>query len=232
MSRSGVCVDLEFIDPVGTVRNSMLPTGSARETFVLGDGRPVDVSVVDAGALYVFARAADLNLTGTESAEQLQNNPSALVALEHLRSMVAHSIGVVDAVSDATAHSPDVPKLAFVGPPQDYTCSDSAGSVTFASVDLVSRIVSSQSYHRAYAVTGAIATAVAAVVSGSVVHEAFGKDVQSGIHGVRIGHPSGIMTCAIESSLTGRTLHIPRAGIMRTARRIMQGSVVVPNSCY
>ncbi|MGI9262950.1 MAG: PrpF domain-containing protein, partial [Woeseiaceae bacterium] len=69
MSNSGVCVDLDFLDPVGTVRKTLLPTGSARDTFALGDGRSVDVSVVDAGALYVFARAADLGLTATESAQ-------------------------------------------------------------------------------------------------------------------------------------------------------------------
>lgn len=232
MSNSGVCIDLDFIEPVGTVCNTLLPTGSPRETFVLGDGRSVDVSVVDAGALYVFARAADLGLTAAESAEQLHSKPAALVALEHLRSMVAHSIGLVDSVSDATSHSPDVPKLAFVGPPQNYGCNDKSGSIASEKIDLVSRIISSQNYHRAYAVTGAIATAVAAAVPGSVVNEALGKDLCSGVHGIRIGHPSGVMTCAIESRQTGGTLHIPQAGIMRTARRIMQGNLVVPNSCY
>lgn len=232
MSNSGVCVDLDFIDPVGTVRNTMLPTGSPRETYVLGDGRSVDVSVVDAGALYVFARASDFDLTATESAAQLQSNPAALVALEHLRSMVAHNIGIVDSASDAISHSPDVPKLAFVGPPQNYDFNDHSGSITSDKIDLVSRIVSSQNYHCAYAVTGAIATAVAAAVPGSVVNEAIGRDLHSGVHGVRIGHPSGVMTCAIESrQLDGRLL-IPRAGIMRTARRIMQGNVIVPNSCF
>jgi len=232
MSNSGVCVDLDFLEPVGTVGKVLLPTGSARDTFVLGDGRSVDVTVVDAGALYVFARAADLGLTATESAQQLNADPSALVTLEHLRGMVAHSIGLVGSVSDATRLTPDVPKLAFVGLPQDYRCSDNSAQVESGDVDLVSRIVSSQNYHRAYAVTGAIATAVAAVVPGSVVNDIYDREVTAGVHDIRIGHPSGTVTCAIECSYPDNRLNIQRAGLMRTARRIMQGSLVVPNHCF
>lgn len=232
MSNSGVCVDLDFLEPIGTVGDALLPTGSVRDTFVLGDGRSVDVTVVDAGALYVFACAADLGLTATESAQQLNGDPSALVALEHLRAMVAHSIGLVGSVSDATCLSPDVPKLAFVGPAQDYQCSDNSVLIESGDIDLVSRIVSSQNYHRAYAVTGAIATAAAAAVSGSVVNDVLGSEFFTGVHTVRIGHPSGIVSCAIECHKSDSGLDVPRAGLMRTARRIMQGNVVVPNHCF
>ena len=221
MSGTGVCVDLDFIGPVGTVQDTLLPTGSARDTFVLGDGRSVDVSVVDAGALYVFARATDLELTGGETAEDLQANPSALISLEHLRSMVAETVGLVDSAADALKKTPDVPKLAFVGPPGGRD-----------DVDLLSRIVSSQNYHQAYAVTGAIATSVAAAVPGSVVEEAIGRSIPAGIRKIRIGHPSGVMKCRFENLMGGAVPMISRAGVMRTARRVMQGAVIVPNACF
>ena len=232
MSNTGVCIELDFMDPVGTVQNSLLPTGNATETVVLDDGRSVSVSVVDAGALYVFVRAKDLDLTATETIDELQSDPAILEALEEIRSTVAYRIGLVDSVADATQLTPDVPKLAFVAAPRDYQSSSGNGSIEATNIDLVSRIVSSQNCHRAYAVTCAIATAVAASVPGSTVHEAVGRDLVAGIHEIRIGHPSGTLTCRFENRASIGIPDIPRAGLMRTARRIMQGKVVVPNSCY
>jgi 2-methylaconitate cis-trans-isomerase PrpF len=232
MSNTGVCVDLDFMDPVGTVRNALLPTGNAKEIVTLADGRSVNVSVVDAGALYVFVRAKDLDLTATESAVELHGNPSVLDVLETIRATVAHRIGLVDSVADAKQVTPDVPKLAFVGSPKSYQSSNGSGPVDACDIDLVSRIVSSQNYHRAYAVTGAIATAVAAAVPGSIVQETMAKVLALGTHAIRIGHPSGTMTCRIENSASSGNPDILKAGVMRTARRIMQGTVTVPNSCY
>jgi 2-methylaconitate cis-trans-isomerase PrpF len=232
MSETGVCVDLDFIDPVGTVKNSLLPTGHPRERVILDDDRAVDVSVVDAGALYVFVRAKDLGMSACETAEELLRNSSILDVLEAIRSTVAYRLGLADAVANATRLTPDVPKLAFVGSPGTYQPSNSSTPIDAESIDLVSRIVSSQNHHRAYAVTGAIATAVAATVSGSVVQEVIGKDLLAGSHEIRIGHPSGMMTCRVENRPLDGNPEIPRAGVMRTARRIMQGSVIVPNSCY
>lgn len=232
MSKTGVCVDLDFMAPVGTVRDNLLPTGNAGEIVVLDDGRQVHVSVVDAGALYVFVRAADLGLTATETTDQLRRNPSILEALEIIRCTVAYRTGLVDSVVDATRLTPDVPKLAFVGPPRSYRPCNGATPIDAAGVDLVSRIVSSQNYHSAYAVTGAIATAAAAAVPGSVVQEVVAKDLVAGLHEVRIGHSSGLMICRIENRASVGNPDIPKVGVMRTARRIMQGSVVVPGSCY
>lgn len=232
MSNTGVCVELDFIEPVGTVLNTLLPTGNARDLITLSSGRTVSVSVIDAGALYVFVRARDLGLTATETTEELQRNPATLEALEALRSEVANRIGLVDSASDATRLTPDIPKLALVGPSQDYRPANGSTFIEASSIDLVGRIVSSQNYHRAYAVTGAIATAVAAAVPGSTVQEAVGKDLKAGINAIRIGHPSGTLNCKLENRTLLGNLDIPRVGLMRTARRIMQGAVVVPNSCY
>jgi len=232
MSNTGVSVDLDFIEPVGTVLNTLLPTGSARETVILGDDCSVEISVVDAGAPYVFVRASDLDLTATETTDELQRNPEVAEALERIRSIVAHEIGLVELVADATLRSPDVPKLAFVGPSANHQCSNESASVDAAGIDLVSRIVSSQNYHAAYAVTGAIATAVAAAVPGSVVAEVICKDLPPGVNRIRIGHPSGVMTCRVENQGPAESPDIRCAGLTRTARRIMQGSVVIPNSCF
>jgi len=229
MPDTGTCVDLDFLNPVGSYQSLLLPSGNVRETIQFGDGRSVDISVVDAGALYVFVKASDLGLTGTETSEQLQNEPGASDLLEHLRAEAARMTGLVESTADAALVSPDVPKLAFVGAAVSYDCDASSTRIASDSIDVVSRIISSQKYHKAYAVTGAIATAAAASIEGSVVHEAVGKSTSSGLQEVRIGHPSGVLACEVESNKSAGTHEIALARIKRTARRVSQGTVFVPS---
>jgi len=229
MPDTGACVDLDFLEPVGAAQSLLLPTGNERETIRLENGKPAEVSVVDAGALYVFVRAQDLGLTATETAEQLQDVPGAMDQLEQIRAKVAEMLELVESAADATLATPDVPKLAIVGPAAGYRFSASADRAKKESIDLVGRIVSSQKYHKAYAVTGAIATAVAATIEGSTVHEAVGRRSGTGLQEVRIGHPSGVMSCAVEMHVSDGNYVIPRARIRRTARQVMQGTVFVPS---
>jgi len=228
MPDTGACVDLDFIEPVGASQNLLLPTGNAKDTISLNDGRPVDVSVVDAGALYVFVKAANLGLTASETSEQLASASGVFDDLEFLRSATAEMLGLVDAAADATSLSPDVPKLAIVGPPVGYQCSDSEVNVPAGECDLVSRIISSQKYHKAYAVTGAIATAAAATIDGSTVHEVAGRNGRGDLHEIRIGHPSGVVACAVKTRTLSGKHDIEFARVKRTARRVSEGVVFVP----
>jgi len=56
MIDTGSCVHLNFLDPVGTVQDKLLPTGNARELVRLPSGAKVAISIVDAGAMYVKCR--------------------------------------------------------------------------------------------------------------------------------------------------------------------------------
>jgi 2-methylaconitate cis-trans-isomerase PrpF len=82
--------------------------------------------------------------------------------------------------------------------------------------------------HQAYAVTAGVATAVAAMLPGSLVHAMCDpKAVETG-H-IRIGHPSGVMR--VEATIcvgADGAPAISRVAIERTARRIMDGFVYVP----
>jgi 2-methylaconitate cis-trans-isomerase PrpF len=228
MTESGTTVQLDFIDPVGTVQGELLPTGNARDSVRMPDSTMVDVSIVDAGAMYVFVRAVDLGLSAVESGKQMQSLTASMEALEYIRATAAKMLGLIDDISEAIRVTPDVPKLAFVGPAASYHVDGETCRVDANSVDLVSRIVSSQKYHNAYAVTAAIATAAAASVNGSTVHEAIGYDLDRGLQRIRIGHPTGVMECAVEIGELSENPTIPRARITRTARRIMEGIVFIP----
>jgi len=94
-------------------------------------------------------------------------------------------------------------------------------------VDLLARMMSMGTLHRSYAVSGAVATAGAAMIPGTVVSDlipetARGRDL------LRIGHPGGVIDVgAVIECRAGRYIY-REAVLGRTARRLMEGRVLVP----
>jgi 2-methylaconitate cis-trans-isomerase PrpF len=86
-----------------------------------------------------------------------------------------------------------------------------------------------QVMHKTYAGSGAICTGVAAKVEGTIPYEMARKETR-GQRVFRIGHPSGIMPVECETERRSNTYDIKRAAIGRTARRIMDGFVYVPQT--
>jgi hypothetical protein len=219
---TGARIDLEYFDPVGTTSGKLLPADSPIETIRLKDGRNFTVSVVDAGNVVVFCRAAEIGLRGSELPPELGSNANAMTTLEAIRSEVAMRLGLVDASEDATRISPGLPKIGVVSEPQTYKLSN-GGEVAPNDVDVVSRLLSMQTPHRSYMGAGGICTAVAAIVPGTVVAEARGRhDIASSI---RIGHPMGVMEVRLKAKMVGGSLVVESATLSRTARHIMDGNL-------
>jgi 2-methylaconitate cis-trans-isomerase PrpF len=108
-----------------------------------------------------------------------------------------------------------VPKFAVIAPPRD------AGTVT-------SRYLVPDRCHPTHAVSGAICVGSCALSAGTVA-EGIARTVEGTDVPVRIEHPSG----SIEVRFRGvfertRPLAIERAGVVRTARKLMAGSIYVP----
>jgi methylitaconate Delta-isomerase len=223
MPVSGDLVELSFLSPVGTATGRLLPTGRAADCLRLPDGRPVRASLVDAGAFYVFLDPRDVGLRLDATTDQLRVDPDLAALCEDLRGQAAVLAGLVPRPADAISVTPAVPKLSFVSAPRAYRTEGRHVPVSPDEVDLVGRIVSSQSFHKAYAVTGAIATAAAAAVAGSVVSSTAGHDTPAGRQVVRIGHPTGIIECTLDVAHRDGGVAIERATVLRSARRIMEG---------
>jgi len=228
MPPTGQNVELTLLDPVGTANSTLLPTGRTVDCLALPDGQPLKVSIVDAGALYVFIRAEDLHITSTARSDRFAGDAEMMKLLEHLRGQAAVLAGLVSDPSDALRVTPAVPKLALVGPPVDYRTEGTNLPVSQADIDLVGRIISSQSVHKAYAVTGAVATAAAALVRDSVLDGLVRGDSNGAQRHFRLGHPTGILECTIGYSGQGPAMQIRHATLWRTARRIMEGRVYLP----
>jgi len=112
-----------------------------------------------------------------------------------------------------------------VSEPQAYETVDGR-RISKEDIDIVGRIMSMGTLHKAYAGTGAICTAGAARIKGTVVNEVFAGDPEK--EHIRIGHPGGIMPVSARVSQKGGTVEYEEGIIYRTARRLMEGYVCVP----
>jgi 2-methylaconitate cis-trans-isomerase PrpF len=81
--------------------------------------------------------------------------------------------------------------------------------------------------HRAFALTAAMCLAVAARIPGTVAHETAALPGAAG--DVRIGHPSGVLpVAAAVARASDGTPVAQTVTVYRTARRLMEGNVLVP----
>ena len=219
-------IDLEWREPGGSTTGRLLPTGHARDRFVLSDGRAIDVSIVDAANPMVFCEAVSIGLTGVESPVELEAAHQAMRWLEDIRSIAAELLAIVPDRTAATRLSPGLPKVACVAPAAAYETASGQAWATDTH-DFHARYLSMQTAHRSYAAAGSICTAVAARLPGTVVQAcAAAANQQSDI--VRFAHPAGVMTVTLQMRGAGAEVEVESATVQRTARRIMSGAVWLP----
>lgn len=221
----GAAIRLDFGDCSGAVSGKLLPTGNPCDTIEV-DGHSVEVSFIDAATSFVYVRAADIGGTGTELPDELRANEALMRRLEQVRGWAAVALGLVDSPDLARAQTPNIPRVIMIAPPTPYR-SVNGENISASNVDICVRQLAMQRPHKALAVTGAVCTAVASAVPGSIIADAIGRPVTD----VRLGHPSGVLRVA---SRTRRDpdggITIESAEIERTARLIMEGTLFVRRS--
>ena len=217
-------IKLKFVEPAGTLGHGLLPTGNAVDILEVPGYGKVEASIVDAANPLVFVKARDLGLTGRELPEELNANAEKLDLLEAVRGLAAVKLGLIEDYTRSAWETPGIPKMTFVEEAEAYETSDGA-SVEKASVDLLSRMMSMQKAHPSYAMTGAMCTAAAAVVPGSVVNQVLSPDTDSQF--IRIGHPSGILECGVDFEENGVCPVITDTFGFRTANLLLDGTAYI-----
>lgn len=223
---AGAPVKLKFMNPAGTLPNAtgLLPTGNPCDALDVPGFGSVTVSLVDATNPLVFVRATDIGFQGTELPVDIDGDPEKLDLLERIRAMAAVKLGLIDDYATSAYDSPGVPKMTVVSCAQDYV-SATGVSISASEVDLVSRMMSMQKTHPTYAMTGAMCTAAACVVQGSVVNQVLGAGVDTQC--IRIGHPAGILEAGVDYHHTGDELVIDDTFGFRTTRLLLDGTAYV-----
>ena len=222
-------ITLRFADPGGALTGKLFPTGNRRDVITLPEHGEVAVTIIDAANPVVLVRADAIGLTGVEI-DEVDVSGRIQKTLETIRCKAAVLIGLAASEEEATQRSQAVPKVAFVSAPQPYTAT---GGQTIATedVDIVGRIMSMGTLHRSYAVSGGIATAGAATINGTVVYDllpAMARQQEL----LRIGHPGGVIEVGAVIEKEGERYVYQEAVIGRSARRLMEGYVLVPEGQF
>jgi hypothetical protein len=198
-------ITLDFLDAWGAVTGSVFPTGARIDTI---DG--VALTCIDAAMPLMIVRAADLGLRGSESPAELDADTPLLERLERLRRAAGTAMGL----GDVSASVVPKPVIASAG--------DSDDSIT-------SRYFTPRRCHDSHAATGAIGVAAAFALPGTV---ASGASVGMSARSVSVLHPQGRIDVAVEIEGRGADAAIRRAALVRTARKILQGELHLPEYVF
>lgn len=202
-------IEIGFLDTAGSVAGALLPTGSVRDVVEVPQVGSVDVTLIDNGQPLVVVEAARLGATGSETPAEIDGDADLKSRVEALRLVCGRAMGLGDVTDE------NYPKMTLVAAPQH------GGSI--ATRSLIPRVA-----HQSIGVLAAVTAATACVLEGSVA-----RDVATEPTGaeptVCVEHPSG------EFSVTlGLDPHDPqrvvRSALLRTARLLMSGDVLVPSS--
>jgi len=219
---TGAPILMDFASTAGAATGKVLPTGNPVDVLETKRG-PINVSIVDVANPCVFVRAADVNMKGTEPPAIIDGDSDLLDCLEEIRSKCCVMIGMAKSPEDAMKNSPAFPMVAFVAEAADYVDFTSGSIISKGDVDIVSRLMYMQVLHKTYAGTATACTGAAAKIEGTIVNQLIPRANELDV--IRIGHPAGVIP--VVANVDG--IKVKRAALIRTARRIMEGYVFIPD---
>lgn len=185
-----------YFGTAGAQCGALLPTGNALDVI-----EGVECTLIDNGMPSVLMRAKDFGLTGYEDPQDLEGNAELKASLEAIRLKAGRLMKLGD-VSAMT-----IPKMCLIAPPRH------------------GGIISTRTFipHRVHQAVGVLAAASDAagcmfrdgVAAGMAVFD------QTNPCRVDVEHPTGALT--VELEWEGDT--VVRTALLRTARKIMDGTV-------
>ena len=215
-------IRLKFLNPAGTLEKGLLPTGNAVDILEVPGFGQVEVSIVDAANPLVFVKAKDMGLSGKELPDELNADEEKLELLEKVRGVAAVRLGLIEDYTRSAWDTPGIPKMTFVAEADTYHNIDGK-EIKKEEIDILSRMMSMQKTHPSYAMTGAMCTAAATVIPGSIVNQVCAENMDTQF--IRIGHPGGVLECGVDYKEGNKEPEILDTFGFRTANLIMEGIV-------
>ena len=204
---TAAAIRIDFRDTAGSVCGALLPTGNTTDQL---DG--VDATLIDNGMPMVVLRASDLGTSGYEAPAELNSDQKLKARLEAIRIRAGERMGLGDVRSKV------VPKITLIAPPQ------SGGHV-------MTRTFIPHKCHTAIGVLMAVTVGAACILPRSVAHGMVPLQDES-VQRLSIEHPSGEFSVEFQVERTGDSLKVIRSSLIRTARALFRGELLVPASVW
>jgi 4-oxalomesaconate tautomerase len=202
-------IPIEFADVAGSSCGALLPTGNVTDVI-----EGTQVTWIDNGMPVVCLAAADLGLTGQESPAELEADGELTKRIEAIRLAAGPLMNLGD-VTDKT-----VPKMSLLSPPVH------GGTIS-------TRTFIPHRVHEAIGVFGAVSVATACMLPGSVAHAIADLPAETdGSADIEVEHPTGFFTVTLAVRVAGDAITVTRSALLRTARLLMRGEVMVPSAVW
>lgn len=199
-------IKINFLDTAGSVCSGLLPTGNVKDVI---DG--IEVTCIDNGMPLVIFKAEAVGRTGYESVADMNADTELKARIEKLRIACGHAMGL----GDVTAKN--YPKMTLIAPPRE------GGS-------LATRSFIPHVCHDAIGVLAAVTVGTACVLKGTTC-EGIAVVPEGDVKQVSVEHPTGEFSVELEVD-PANPQNVTRAALLRTARLIMRGEVMVPTTIW
>lgn len=203
---SSAPIKINFLDTAGSVAPGLLPTGNVRDVI---DG--IEVTCIDNGMPLVIFKASDVGRSGYESVDQMNADTELKARIERLRIACGHAMKLGDVTSK------NYPKMTLIAAPQH------GGSLSTRS--FIPHVC-----HDAIGVLAAVTVGTACVLDGSIT-QGIAVVPPGNAKTISVEHPTGEFSVELEID-PANPQNVLRAALLRTARLIMRGEVMVPAALY
>ncbi len=198
---------LEFEGAEGSSCGALLPTGAASDVI---EGVPV--TCIDNGMPVVVIEAARLGCTGYETPDELNADAALKARIEVIRLAASARMNLGDDTNCV------VSKMSLVAPAR-------AGSA------ICTRTFILRVCHEVIGVLGAVSVATACVIPGSVAFAVAMVPARDRKQ-VSVEHSAGEFTVELEAHVAVTGIVIEHYVLVRTARALFRGQVLVPGSVW
>ncbi|WP_374496564.1 4-oxalomesaconate tautomerase [Vogesella indigofera] len=205
-------ITINFLDTAGSVCSGLLPTGQVRDTVTVDGIGDIEVTCIDNGMPLVMLRASDVGRSGYETVAELNADTELKTKLEALRLTCGQRMGLGD-VSKKT-----YPKMTLIAPPRG-----DGGSLTTRS--FIPHVC-----HDAIGVLAAVTVGTACVLDGAIT-DGIARIGAGSSKRVSVEHPTGEFSVELETD-PANPQNVTRAALLRTARLIMKGEVMIPAAVW
>jgi len=212
-------ITINFLDTAGSVCSGLLPTGNVLDELTVEPNGAaagfepftLQVTCIDNGMPLVIFRAGDVGRTGYESVAEMNADTELKTRIEALRLKAGRLMGLGD------VSTKNYPKMTLIAPPRN------GGSLSTRS--FIPHVC-----HDAIGVLAAVTVGTDCVLDGAVT-QGVAIMPEGSPKTISVEHPTGEFS--VELGLDpANSQNVTRAALLRTARLIMRGEVMIPSAIW